>query len=118
MEGNKRLNEAFKLTGNLFLFFSVNGSGRFCGLAQMRSRVDFEKHLPHWEEEQKWKGLFYLEWIFVKDIPNKNLRYITNKYAQVFLKIPLKTELGQVCCALSRHLGDRVRGRLQDGGRL
>ena len=80
VEGNKRLNEAFKLTTNLFLFFSVNGSGRFCGLAQMRSRVDFEKHLPHWEEDQKWKGLFYLEWIFVKDIPNKNLRYITNKY--------------------------------------
>ena len=46
----------------------------------MKSRVDFEKRLPHWEEEQKWKGLFYLEWIFIKDIPNKNLRYLTNKY--------------------------------------
>ena len=43
--GNQKLNNAFKETkvanGSVYLFFSVNGSGYFCGVAKMISEVDF-----------------------------------------------------------------------------
>lgn len=39
--GNKRLDAAFRESGEampIFLFFSVNGSRHFCGVAQMLTR--------------------------------------------------------------------------------
>lgn len=78
--GNKKLNEAFsecskKPLGSVYLFFSVNGSGHFCGMAEMMSEVDFETKLDLWAQD-KWKGKFSLNWIFVKDIPNRVLKHI------------------------------------------
>lgn len=76
--GNKRLDSAFKERdgkGPVFLFFSVNGSGHFCGVAQMISAVDYDSSSDVWAQD-KWKGVFKVKWIFVKDVPNSQLRHI------------------------------------------
>jgi hypothetical protein len=57
------------------LFFSVNGSGHFCGMAQMTSPVDYHASSSVWSQD-KWKGQFRVRWIYVKDVPNVQLRHI------------------------------------------
>jgi hypothetical protein len=69
--GNKRLNAAFsrmKGHGPVYLFFSVNRSRHFCGVAEMQSLCNLEKISGVWMEE-RWKGEFKLKWIIVKDVP-------------------------------------------------
>ncbi|XP_030370444.1 YTH domain-containing family protein isoform X2 [Scaptodrosophila lebanonensis] len=77
--GNKRLDDAFKERqkegGNILLFFSVNGSGHFCGMAQMMTAVDYNSTSSVWSQD-KWKGKFKVKWIYVKDVPNGKLRHI------------------------------------------
>lgn len=77
--GNQRLDEAYRQqqakNGELFLFFSVNGSGHFCGMAQMTSTVDFDSSSGVWAQS-KWLGEFSVKWIYVKDVPNTALRHI------------------------------------------
>lgn len=78
--GNKRLDEAYRQqqskNGPIYLFFSVNGSGHFCGMAQMMSSVDFDSSSGVWAQS-KWQGEFSVKWIYVKDVPNSSLRHIT-----------------------------------------
>lgn len=83
--GNKKLDSGFreveaKLNENsskcpIFLFFSVNGSGQFVGVAEMVGRVDFNKNMDFWQLD-KWNGFFPVKWHIVKDIPNAQLRHI------------------------------------------
>lgn len=83
--GNKKLDAAFleaegkiKETGSIcpvFLFFSVNGSGQFVGVAEMTGRVVFEKDMDFWQLD-KWSGFFPVKWHIIKDIPNTQLRHI------------------------------------------
>lgn len=77
--GNKRLDQAFRDAeaegGYIYLLFSVNGSGHFCGVAQMTSAVDYNSVSSVWHKN-KWKGKFSLRWIYVKDVPNSQLRHI------------------------------------------
>ncbi|KAJ7137830.1 YT521-B-like domain-containing protein [Mycena epipterygia] len=76
--GNKRLDKAFKECGGrgpIYLFFSVNASGHFCGMAEMLTPVDYTRSSTVWASD-KWKGVFKVRWIFVRDIPNLNLRHI------------------------------------------
>ncbi|KAJ3920861.1 YTH-domain-containing protein [Lentinula edodes] len=76
--GNKRLDKAFKECngrGPIYLFFSVNASGHFCGMAEMLTHVDYTQSSTVWASD-KWKGVFKVRWIFVRDIPNVNLRHI------------------------------------------
>lgn len=76
--GNRRLDQAYrdlKGKGGIYLFFSVNGSGHFCGVAQMVSEVDFNTVTGVWAQD-KWKGRFEVKWIYVKDVPNNQLRHI------------------------------------------
>lgn len=61
--------------GCVYLFFSVNGSGHFCGMAQMASPVDYNCNSSVWSQD-KWKGQFRVRWIYVKDVPNVQLRHI------------------------------------------
>lgn len=87
-KGNQRLDRVYKAcqreaaergeqgAAGVYLFFSVNGSGHFCGMAQMMSPVDFETSSDVWAQEGKWKGTFAVRHIFVKDIPNRELRHI------------------------------------------
>jgi len=76
--GNKRLDKAFRETngrGPIYLFFSVNTSGHFCGMAEMLTPVDYTRSSTVWAQD-KWKGVFKVKWIFIKDIPNGILRHI------------------------------------------
>lgn len=76
--GNKRLDGAFRSLGSrgpVYLLFSVNGSGHFCGVAEMKSPVDYGTSAGVWSQD-KWKGKFDVKWIFVKDVPNNQLRHI------------------------------------------
>lgn len=77
--GNKRLDEAYRERemegGVVLLFFSVNGSGHFCGMAQMISPLDYNSSSSVWSQD-KWKGQFGVRWIYVKDVPNVQLRHI------------------------------------------
>jgi len=79
--GNRRLNEAFKEQQKqgkktpMYLLFSVNSSGHFCGVAEMKSEVDLNVETGIWVQD-KWKGRFDVRWIYVKDVPNNTLRHI------------------------------------------
>ena len=75
--GNKHLDSAYREQKGkpVYLLFSVNGSGHFCGCAEMRSEVDYTTSTGIWSQE-KWKGKFDVKWIYVKDVPNSHLRHI------------------------------------------
>ena len=80
--GNRRLDEAFRESsakGPIYLFFSVNASGQFCGMAQMLSPLDYSTKCELWAQD-KWNGQFQLKWIFLKDIPNNLFRHIRLEY--------------------------------------
>ena len=52
-QGNRRLDKAFQELagrGPLYLFFSVNGSGYFVGMAQMTSAVDYASTSTVWAQ--------------------------------------------------------------------
>ncbi|CAF0900376.1 unnamed protein product, partial [Didymodactylos carnosus] len=77
--GNKRLDVAFRERegkGPLYLFFSVNASGHFCGMAEMMSPVDYDTKTDVWHMSNKWQGKFEVKWIYVKDVPNQQFRNI------------------------------------------
>ncbi|KAJ6816646.1 uncharacterized protein M6B38_273680 [Iris pallida] len=80
--GNKRLDIAYEEAQNekprkcpLFLFFSVNASGHFCGVAEMIGPVDVHKDMDFWLQD-KWTGSFPVKWLIVKDVPNSSFRHI------------------------------------------
>ena len=76
--GNKRLDLAYRSLSNkgpIYLLFSVNGSGHFCGVAEMLSPVDYSSTGSVWVQD-KFKGQFKVKWIYVKDVPNGQLRHI------------------------------------------
>ncbi|KAI3525644.1 hypothetical protein L1887_04593 [Cichorium endivia] len=76
--GNKKLDAAYRESEgktNIFLFFSVNGSGQFVGVAEMIGPVDYEKNMDFWQLD-KWNGFFPVKWHVVKDVPNTLLRHI------------------------------------------
>ncbi|KAL6624631.1 hypothetical protein ACP70R_031952 [Stipagrostis hirtigluma subsp. patula] len=83
--GNNKLDAAFheaqiltKEKGTkcpIFLFFSVNTSGQFVGLAEMLGPVDFKKTMDFWQED-KWNGFFPVIWHIIKDIPNRLFNHI------------------------------------------
>ena len=76
--GNKRLDMAFRAMNNkgpIYLLFSVNGSGHFCGVAEMLTAVDYNSTGSVWVQD-KFKGQFKVKWIYVKDVPNGQLRHI------------------------------------------
>lgn len=81
--GNSKLDKAFEAienekTSSIYLFFSVNGSGQFCGMAEMLTRIDYDTKSKIWSQD-KWNGTFSVKWIFVKDVPNIKLRQIILK---------------------------------------
>ncbi|KAI5479570.1 high-glucose-regulated protein 8 [Pseudohyphozyma bogoriensis] len=76
--GNKRLDRAFRESadkGPIYLFFSVNGSGHFAGMAQMLTPVDYSLTSNVWASD-KWKGVLKVRWIYIKDVPLASLRHI------------------------------------------
>lgn len=83
--GNKKLENAYEDAQRIalgkrrgcpiFLFFSVNASGQFCGVAEMIGPVDFHKDMDFWQQD-KWSGSFPVKWHIIKDVPNTNFRHI------------------------------------------
>ncbi|KAG8086976.1 hypothetical protein GUJ93_ZPchr0010g10069 [Zizania palustris] len=81
VSGNRKLDSAYRMAKEkeghcpIFLFFSVNGSGQFCGVAEMTGPVDFDKSVDYWQQD-KWSGQFPVKWHIIKDVPNNLLRHI------------------------------------------
>ncbi|GLU21902.1 hypothetical protein SLE2022_380140 [Rubroshorea leprosula] len=79
--GNKKLDAAYHEAKEkqdscpVFLFFSVNASAQFCGVAEMVGPVDFEKSVDYWQQD-KWSGQFPVKWHIIKDVPNSQFRHI------------------------------------------
>lgn len=73
--GNQTLNNAHQIAtekgGEIYLFFSGNRSGRFLGVAKMKEEVQLDKYFPFWTQDNRWGGLFEIEWVFIKDVPVK-----------------------------------------------
>ncbi|ODV67068.1 YTH-domain-containing protein, partial [Hyphopichia burtonii NRRL Y-1933] len=80
--GNKRLNKAFielkssSSTDKVLLFFLVNGSRKFCGVCEMIGLVDFNLSSNIWSETSRYKGVFPVNWLIIKDIPNKYFNHL------------------------------------------
>ena len=78
--GNLTLSNAFQLTkeknANVYLFFSCNGSGRYVGIARMKTPCDENRSFEFWTQDGKWPGLFDVEWLFIKDVPFKEFKEI------------------------------------------
>lgn len=72
--GNRRLDRAFREAHPscpVYLFYSVNASGHFCGVAMLKSGVDYSStNSDIWSQRSRWKGKFVVQWILVKDVPN------------------------------------------------
>ncbi|KAG5226216.1 YTH domain-containing protein [Salix suchowensis] len=79
--GNKKIDAAYREAkekeGNcpVFLLFSVNASGQFCGVAEMVGPVDFEKDADYWQQD-RWNGQFPVQWHIIKDVPNSRFRHM------------------------------------------
>nr|GEU61801.1 YTH domain-containing family protein 2-like isoform X1 [Tanacetum cinerariifolium] len=83
--GNKKLNSAYEEAQKIsvgdpkgcpiFLCFSVNASGQFCGVAEMTGPVDFHEDMDFWQQD-KWSGSFPVKWHIIKDVPNPHFRHI------------------------------------------
>ncbi|VDN11039.1 unnamed protein product, partial [Dibothriocephalus latus] len=73
--GSAAANIPAPASGRVILFFSVNSSGCFCGVAEMTSPVNKLKHLNIWQDS-RWRGAFDVRWIYAKNVPNRLLRHI------------------------------------------
>ncbi|CCH58073.1 hypothetical protein TBLA_0A02750 [Henningerozyma blattae CBS 6284] len=83
--GNKRLSEAYEeitlsntlkgSTSKIYLLFSVNASGKFCGVAEMTSNLLDEYDTSIWNDSKKFAKAFQVRWIIVRDIFNKYLKH-------------------------------------------
>ncbi|KAL2552649.1 putative high-glucose-regulated protein [Forsythia ovata] len=83
--GNKKLNNAYEDAQRIaaadsrgcpiFIFFSVNTSGQFCGVAEMTGPVDFHKDMD-FRQQDKWSGRFPVKWHMIKNVPNPNFKHI------------------------------------------
>ncbi|CCH41284.1 YTH domain family protein 3 [Wickerhamomyces ciferrii] len=93
--GNNRLAKAFNnkySNERIFLLFSVNGSGKFCGVAEMKSSLrlnpDGHENENVWLDGTRWKGNFKIQWLIIKDISNLYLKHLkfqsTNNFTNTF----------------------------------
>ncbi|KAL7221982.1 hypothetical protein ACSBR1_023833 [Camellia fascicularis] len=81
--GNRKLDAAYreakeKNTCPVFLFFSVNASAQFCGVAEMVGPVDFDKSVDYWQQH-KWSGQFPVKWHIIRDVPNASFVTLCSK---------------------------------------
>jgi len=51
----------------------MNTSGRFTGCAKISGRLEENYVFEYWAFDEVWKGLFPVEWVIIKDIPNRVL---------------------------------------------
>ncbi|QLG72075.1 hypothetical protein HG535_0C04290 [Zygotorulaspora mrakii] len=76
--GNRRLSEAYRSrdpNAKVYLFFSVNGSGKFCGVAEMGSDLQDNLDTSIWtEHNDKYGKAFRVKWVIVRNIHNRLLK--------------------------------------------
>ena len=74
------MDNSFKKTKEIgaetYLFFSTNASGKFSGMARIKGDLQDDKIFPFWSQDQKWAGIFEIEWIFIKDCPFREFKNI------------------------------------------
>lgn len=46
----------------------------------MTSEIEYRANFNYWSQTEKWKGFFFVKWIYIKDIPNKAFKNIINEY--------------------------------------
>ena len=69
--GNKSLSSLYQKygpssNGNIYLFFSVNGSGHICAVGEMKSDLLENNEVPKiWLEKHKYSGCFMVRFILV-----------------------------------------------------
>ena len=84
---NQILNEQYRLCQKkgipLYIIFTVVNSGQFCGVAEMKSEVNFRQIFNYWWEEVKWSGVFKLRWVYIKDIHHEDVRQISDGQTSV-----------------------------------
>lgn len=66
-QNNMKFENAF-VKNNVYFFFTPRNSGRFYGMAKMTKSVIEKKEFAYWGEIGKWKELFGVEWLIVKDL--------------------------------------------------
>lgn len=77
--GNKKLSSAFNMAkgkSKIYLFFSVNGSGKFCGIAEMVSNISRDIDTSIWEDNSRYGSAFQIKWICVRDVENRMFRHL------------------------------------------
>ncbi|KAL4511862.1 hypothetical protein ABPG72_012707 [Tetrahymena utriculariae] len=62
----------------IILFFSINQSKSFQGVAIMKSRVNPQWRQDVWDGTKKFQGLFFIEWIYVQHILSTEFKGILN----------------------------------------
>ncbi|KAL6607793.1 hypothetical protein ACP70R_040856 [Stipagrostis hirtigluma subsp. patula] len=93
--GNQKLDSTFREAQAIasssstlcpvFLFFSVNESNQFCGVAEMVGPVDFHKDMDFWSQD-RWIGSFPVRWHIIKNVHNSIFRTVVlrnNEYRPV-----------------------------------
>ena len=79
-KGNKLLSDAFDITKEIgsfvYLIYSCNGTGKYSGIAKMKTRCDYNKTFNYWTQDNRWPGLFDVEWKLIKDVPFEEFKNI------------------------------------------
>ena len=79
-KGNQKINKIFKDSNqNLLMFFSINNSGRFLGVAKVVKELDTGLNLENTGYKDKWRGFFRIQWLIIKNIDNGLIKSIINK---------------------------------------
>ena len=65
---SKIYDECKKNNQRLLLFFRANKDDLFCGVAEIKSGYIEEQKFSLWWDNQKWKGIFNIRWVFVKNL--------------------------------------------------
>lgn len=109
--GNKKLSTEYsklKPGAKIFLLFSVNKSGKFCGVAEMTSNLihnDPRSNIWSNEVHREFPDLFQVKWLFARDIHNKLLKHfnITDSDG-TFKPITHSRDVDQVSLEIGRTL--------------
>ncbi|KNE61470.1 hypothetical protein AMAG_18635 [Allomyces macrogynus ATCC 38327] len=80
------LDQAFKMSDNVYLIFSVNKSGEFFGFARMMSPISQRQGPPlRWSIQEGARknalgGVFALEWVVLQRLPFSHVRHLQNPW--------------------------------------
>ncbi|EGR31335.1 hypothetical protein IMG5_112720 [Ichthyophthirius multifiliis] len=59
---NKAYEEAKDKNTEIYLFYSVTNSQKFCGMVRLKSGLQTGQSFQYWNDECRWFGIFQIEW--------------------------------------------------------